>query len=215
MRYRTRHLAIALMLLSAFAVGCRQAESDTPKSSGISGAFSMFAGRRATIPSGEQVRVRLAQAITSETANSGDSWSGIVTSPVNVDGKEVIPAGAEVHGVVVAAEEAQRGSRARLQLASRSVEIGNHNESISASSSPVVAGSPRARNLGAILGGAAAGAIIGQAAGKNPEKGAIIGGAIATGGVAVSKGYQVTLPAGTVMSFSVTEDATVRLAASG
>jgi hypothetical protein len=219
MTLRTRRLAIALMALSFFAVGCRKAESDTEVASnaprnGIEKVFSVFSAPRATIPAGEQIRVRLAQSLNSETAHSGDSWSGTVTGPVNVEGREVIPAGAEVHGVLVAAEEARQGSRARLQLAVRSVEIGDRRQSLNASAQPVVAGSARTRNLGAIAGGAVAGAILGRSTGKgNTGKGALIGGAVATGAVAASKGYQVTLPAGTVMSFSVTEEASVPLAA--
>jgi len=67
--------------------------------------------------------------ISSETALTGDHWRGSVTSAVHVDGKEVIPAGSEVEGVVVAAEEARRGSRARLELAVRSVQVGDRRTS--------------------------------------------------------------------------------------
>jgi hypothetical protein len=75
----------------------------------------------------------------------------------------------------------------------------------------VVAGSPRARNLGAIAGGAAAGAIIGKATGDNATKGAVIGGAIATGAVAASKGYQVVLSNGAILRFVVRDDVAVRV----
>ena len=77
---------------------------------------------------------------------------------------------------------------------------------LTAETDPVIAGSPRARNLGAIAGGAAAGALIGKAVGgdgKDAAAGAIIGGAAATAGVAASKGYQVVLKNGTELVFTV------------
>ena len=83
--------------------------------------------------------------------------------------------------------------------------------SLRANANPVIAGSTRARNLGAIAGGAAAGALIGKATGDKPGTGAIIGGAVATGAVAASKGYQVVLSNGTVMHFVVSEDVAVRV----
>jgi hypothetical protein len=80
-----------------------------------------------------------------------------------------------------------------------------------ASAGPVVARSTRTRNLGAIAGGAVAGALIGKATGDNAGKGAILGGAVATGAVAVSKGYQVVLERGSVMTFSMDQSVSVRV----
>jgi len=76
-----------------------------------------------------------------------------------------------------------------------------------------VAGSTRARNVGAVAGGAAAGALIGKAvggSGKGALIGGLIGGASAAGAAAASKGYQVVLKEGTVITFSVKENVMVR-----
>ena len=80
---------------------------------------------------------------------------------------------------MVAAEGARRGSRARLELGVRAVLLGDRRTALRARSEPIIAGSTRARNLGAIAGGAAAGALIGKATGDNAGKGALIGGALA------------------------------------
>jgi outer membrane lipoprotein SlyB len=90
--------------------------------------------------------------------------------------------------------------------------VNGTDERISATTEAVIAGSTRARNLGAIAGGAAAGALIGKAVGdgKNATVGGIIGGATAAGIVAGSKGYQVVLPSGTVMTFTVNETVAMR-----
>lgn len=206
MRLQDRWWPVALAIVSVIGVGCVQ--SDDPNRGGIA---DLFGGSRVTVPSGSVLTVRLDQSLSSETVQRGDSWQGVVTSPVVVDGREVIPSGATVEGIVVAAEEARRGNRARLELGVRAVRMGDRKTSLKASSEPVIAGSPRARNLGAIAGGAAAGALIGEATSDNAGKGALIGGVLATGAVAASKGYQVVLRDGVIMTFVVSEDVSVKV----
>jgi len=205
MKTRNPCWLIAIAMVSALAMGCTQSES------GGGAVTDLFGGSRVTVPSGTTLAVRLDQTLSSETVRRGDSWQGVVTRPLIVDGREVIPSGATVEGTVVAAEEARRGSRAKLELGVRAVRIGDRKTALNASSDPVIAGSPRARNLGAIVGGAAAGALIGEATSDNAGKGAVIGGALATGAVAASKGYQVVLRDGTVMTFVVREDVAVKV----
>jgi hypothetical protein len=204
MRLNKRIGVAAAALASILAFGCNPSDRSTDVGAGRGGVL-------VNVPSGSQLDVRLKQSLSSETAHRGDRWAGVVMNPVVIDGREVIPSGATVEGVVVAAEEARRGSRARLQLGVRGVLLGDRKTTLHASSEPVIAGSPRARNLGAIAGGAAAGALIGKATGDNAGKGALIGGAVATGVVAASKGYQVVLKDGTVMTFIVNQDVAVRV----
>jgi hypothetical protein len=118
-----------------------------------------------------------------------------------------------VTGVVRGVEAAQKGSRAFLVLAVQSVDVNGHSFDVSASTDSIVAGSTRARNLGAIAGSAAAGALIGKAVGgggKGALIGGLIGGAAATGVVAKSKGYQVVVKEGTVLDFQVSRDVKIR-----
>jgi hypothetical protein len=110
-----------------------------------------------------------------------------------------------VHGVVAVAVPAERGHRARLRLALRSVVVNGHRHEVHGSSETVVAHSPRARNIGAIAGGTAAGALIGSAAGHGGDCtliGALLGGGTATAVVASSKGYQATIDAGRPVRFT-------------
>ena len=168
---------------------------------------------RVTLPSGTHLTVRLTSSVSSETAKVGDSWSGVVVSPVRADGHEIVGAGTEVRGTVTGAQEARRGSRAMLDVAIEEVVVDGRPLSLPAVTDPVIAGSPRARNLGAIAGGAAAGALIGKAVGgdgKDAAVGGIIGGAAATGVVARTKGYQVVFKPGTVLVFTVNEDVAMR-----
>jgi len=117
-----------------------------------------------------------------------------------------------VNGVIEAAKPAERGDRALLLLAIQSVTVNGKTHNFSATSDSMIAGSTRARNVGAVAGGAAAGALIGHAIGGG--KGALIGGLLgagaATGGVAKSKGYQVTVDEGSAVVFHVTHEVAIR-----
>jgi len=52
------------------------------------------------IPAGSLLHVRLNSTLTSKTSKPGDPFTGIVTQPVTVDGKEVIASGSTVEGHV-------------------------------------------------------------------------------------------------------------------
>jgi hypothetical protein len=164
------------------------------------------------IPSGSRLRVVLGSTLSSETANVGDPWHGTLAEAVPTQNGGMIAAGSSVRGVVADVARAERGSRAMLDLAVRSIDVEGRMETIRANAEAVVAGSPRARNLGAIAGGAAAGALVGKVVGDghNSAVGGLVGGLAATGLVARSKGYQVVLPDGLVMSFTVSQTVAMR-----
>ncbi len=166
-----------------------------------------------TLNAGTAIPVSVSTQVSSETATAGDTWTGSVTENVVVGDRVVIPAGSTVEGVVTAAEPAAKGSRAFVVLAVRSVTANGTSIPVSATTDSIVAGSTRARNLGAIAGSAAAGAIIGKTiggGGKGALIGGLIGGAAATGAVAKSKGYQVVVKEGTKITFNVSHDVKVR-----
>lgn len=158
-----------------------------------------------TVPEGTPIKVTMDAQISSETAQPGDTWTGVVKEPVVVGTAAPIPAGSIVRGVITGSEAAQRGNRAFLVLSVTSVTVAGKEHTIAAGTDSIIAGSPRARNLGAIAGSAAAGALIGKAVGggKGALIGGILGGATATGVVAKSKGYQVVLKPGTELTFNV------------
>src|SRR5262245_8836136 len=128
-----------------------------------------------TIPSGTPMQITVDAQISSETAQPGDTWTGQVKEPVVIGTAAPIPAGSVVTGVITGSEAAARGSRAFLVLAVKSVTVNGVEHSISAGTDSIIAGSTRARNLGAIAGSAAAGALIGKAIGGG-GKGALVGG---------------------------------------
>ena len=167
-----------------------------------------------TVPAGTAIKITFDQKVTSETArrrrhldrdrDGSRSWSAPMRR---------FPPAAKVHGVISGAAPAQKGSRAFLVLAVRSVEFDGQTHSVHASTDSIIAGSPRARNLGAIAGGAAAGALLGKAiggGGKGALIGGLIGGAAATGAVSASKGYQVEMKEGAELTFTTNETVAIR-----
>jgi hypothetical protein len=73
-----------------------------------------------TIPQGTAVRATVSQALASNKNHSGDSFAAILSSPIKVDGKTVVPKGAHVAGRVVTAKKA---GPAELTVALTSVEV--------------------------------------------------------------------------------------------
>ena len=101
-----------------------------------------------------------------------------------------------------------------LDLAVTHITVEGRSYRVHGGTEAIVAGSTRARNLGAIAAGAGAGALIGKAVGgssKGAIIGGIIGGAAASGAVAASKGYQVAIKPGTTVDFVINEPVAVRL----
>jgi hypothetical protein len=202
-------LPLGLLLV----VGCSDVQGEADRSETAKARSFFGLGAREHLVAGTALRVRLLESLSSETAKSGDSWHGVIQAPVVVDGDEIIAKGSAAEGVVTTAVPARRGTRAMLEIEVREVTLDGRGSSLRATTDPVIAGSPRARNLGAITGGAVAGALIGSAvsgSGRGAGVGALVGGGVATGVVAASHGYQVVLPEGTVMTFTVSREVAMR-----
>jgi hypothetical protein len=204
MRY-PRWIALFAIASAVVLFGCR---NDSPSAEG---GDQMAGGSRwagVTVPSGTSLDVTLGTGLSSASASVGDAWTGAV-----VNGRDGIPAGSAVNGTVSAVKAAQKGDRAMLDLRLTSITVEGHRYAVHGGTEAVVAGSTRARNLGAIAASAAGGALVGQAvsgSGKGALVGAVVGGGVATGVVAASDGYQVALKSGTQLTFTTSEAVAVR-----
>jgi len=168
----------------------------------------------ATVSAGTALKIAMTGALSSETATEGQAWSGTMSEAVTVGNLAPFPSGSTVHGVVEAVKPAAKGDRALLILRITAIEANGKKHAISASTDSLIAGSTRARNVGTVAGGAAAGALIGRAvggSGKGALIGGLIGGAAATGAVANTKGYQVTVKEGAELVFHVDRDTKLKL----
>lgn len=73
-----------------------------------------------TVPKGTLIRATVGQALASNKNHSGDTFAAILSSPIKVDGKTVIPKGAHVTGRVVTAK---KKSPPELIVALASVDV--------------------------------------------------------------------------------------------
>lgn len=165
------------------------------------------------VTSGQIIRVRMNQTITSETARVGDQFTTTVMVPVYASGLEVIPAGSEVIGRVVSVSRASRKSKAgsigvhfvSLRLPTGIARAINGDltdvttSDVRADNEGEVSGrSAMKRNVVFIGGGAATGALIGAIAGggKGAGIGAGVGAGLGVAGAFFSKGHEAVVKSG-------------------
>ena len=204
---------VAVTLVSGCRTGQQAAQSGTGHTSTNRGT-STDRVANLTLPSGTSVEVTLGTPLSSETANVGDAWSGSIRDASVVNGRNIIAAGSSVSGTVTSVRPARKGDRAMLDLGLTSVTVGDRTYGVHGSMESVIAGSPRARNLGAIGAATVAGGVIGHAvggSGKGTILGGLIGGGVAAGVVSRTKGWQVVLKTGTPLTFTTNESLAVRL----
>jgi hypothetical protein len=164
------------------------------------------------VPAGSSIDVRLDSQISTEDARTGDAWSGTIYHTVMAGDRVAIPAGSQVSGVVTSSVQGTHETRPELALALRQVTVDGRSLRVNGETEPIVAGSNRAKKIGAIAGGAAVGALLGPTVARD-HHGTLIGGLL--GGAA---GYGATrhalrtmqLKPGTVLTFTAREDVVAR-----
>jgi len=165
------------------------------------------------VPAGTVITVRLGETLSSKASQSGQTFTASVVTPVDVEGKTVIPAGASATGSVVAAQAAGKFKGASLlRIKLDSVTIEGHSHSIETSSVARSEKGKGKRTATMIGGGAGAGALIGALAGggKGAAIGALVGGGAGTAGSAFTGNRDVTLPAESALSFKLESPLEIR-----
>lgn len=151
-----------------------------------------------SLPDGTEIPLRLDQSLSSRTARPEDRVEASVAQSVLFGGAVAIPAGTRVLGTVLRVEPAERPSRAgRLELSFHSLVMddGRRADIQAQVVSIGEEGLDKSKaGLGALIGGIL-GAVV------DGKKGAVIGGILGGGGTVVaSKGDDVELPAGTLLT---------------
>jgi hypothetical protein len=170
--------------------------------------------RSVTVPADTTLPVRLNQTLDSATTQEGDTFSGVLSSDILVDGSIVIPQGTAVSGRVDTVQEAAHfkgNSLLVIQLTSIHPRGANLPVSTDAYSK---AGEGRGKNSAEKIGGGAAiGAVLGGifGGGKGAAIGAAAGGGAGAGAQAITRGQQVQIPAESLVRFRLTSPLTVRL----
>jgi len=167
--------------------------------------------REVTIPAGTALSVSVLSTLGSKTSKIEDPVRGALAAPVIVSGRTALPNGTEITGTVTDVKESARvkgkamlafrferllfdGETHRIQTARVTVEA-QQNKGDDVKKGGAGAG------LGAIVGGIAGG-------GSGAAIGAVAGG---TGAVLATKGREVEIPPGTVVSALLQSALTIRV----
>jgi hypothetical protein len=166
----------------------------------------------ATIPTGTTITVRMIDSVDSKTDTAGKTFRAAVDEAVIVDGKTLIPKGADATAKLAESRNSGRlTGKPELILSLATITLAGKTYDISASEA-VIAGKSRTKRTGTLVGaGAALGAIIGGIAGGG--KGAAIGAATGAGAggayQVLTKGEAVKIPAETRLSFTLGQPLTI------
>jgi len=161
------------------------------------------------VPAETEFEVRTITNLNSKESKAGDAWEGTLESPVIVNGREVIPKGADVTGKVVNAVPSGRlEQRAELWVTLTSVTLRGRRYAITTSTAGQKEGSKATRDVVLIGGGAGLGAAIGAAAGhgKGAAIGSAIGAAAGTIGAMATGQRDVKFPPESVLRFRLQQD---------
>ena len=156
-----------------------------------------------SVPADTPLSVSLLTDLASDTSSVEDRVTGRVVRDVLVDGEPVIPAGSRVAGEVTLAQpSAKVKGRAALTVRFRTVTIGSRTYDLTAEPIRREAEGTKKKDVRDIGIGAGAGAVIGGliGGGKGAGIGAAVGGAGGAGKVLATKGDEVRLPSGTIVS---------------
>jgi hypothetical protein len=203
---------LLLFLFASVACSTRPAGENTEASA--TSSTSTSGGKQVALPAGTVVTVRLVSAVGSKISAEGEHFSATVATPVQLDGKVVVHAGAQALGrVVQAVPQGRFKGAAVLRLVLESVSVNGDSYDVQTSSFSRYQKGKGKRTATFIGGGAGGGALIGGLAGGG--KGALIGAALGAGagtaGAAYTGEKEIVLPAESALSFKLSEPLTIKM----
>jgi len=159
-----------------------------------------------TIPAGTPLHVRLDESVSTRANRAGDGFSATLSTPIQIDGRTLVPGGTQFKGHVTAAAASGRmKGRAVIGLTLDSFALGGREFQVRTTSIDRVSDRHKKRNAILIGGGAGLGAAIGAIAGG--PKGALIGAGAGAGagsaGAALTGKKQVGVASETPLRFTL------------
>ena len=152
-----------------------------------------------SIPTGQEIDVRLQNELSSDTAQVEDRFEATTVVDMYEGNRVLIPSGSVVRGVVSSVNRASRTDRkGSLTVSFDQVTVSGRTYPMRGTVTQALESEGIKGEIGRIGAGSAVGAIIGGIIGG--VKGALIGVLIGGGGTMVAtEGKDVTLPAGTIL----------------
>jgi len=174
------------------------------------------AWREVTIPAGTTLPVVLDTTVSSATSRVEQPVAAHLSRPVSINGVAVLPEGSRVSGVVTDATRSARvKGRAHLAIRFDSLTPRGDDQRYTIQTTSVGRTAPATKKNDAMKIGApaAGGAIIGAIAGgkKGALIGTAVGGGAGTGVVLSTRGKEVSLAKGAVLTLKLTAPLTVRV----
>lgn len=159
--------------------------------------------REVVVPAGTTLRLRLTTGVASDTSHVEDAVRATLAAPIEVGGSTAVPAGAVVSGSVLAAQRSGKvKGRALVAFGFDRLSAGDSHYDIKTDRVSRLAPATKKKDATKIGIGAGAGALIGAIAGggKGAAIGTAVGAGAGTGAVMATRGDEVRLPAGTVVT---------------
>jgi predicted small lipoprotein YifL len=199
---------------AAKAASAKKSSTTKAAATGATAAKAAEPPKPIVVPAGTQLAISLGTALSTKTAKEGNRVNGQLASDLVIDGRKAASAGASVGGYVHKSISGSDrvGTTPKLTVIFDSLVASNGvNTPISAKFQQLGA-SEKGKDTAKIVGGAAAGAIIGNQV-KGGGGGSVVGGLLGAGAgtaVASKTGNEVDVPAGTVVTASTTAEFQVK-----
>jgi hypothetical protein len=163
-----------------------------------------------SIPSGQEIDVRLERELSSSTAQVEDRFEATTVTDLSRGNDALIPAGSTLRGIVSSVSKATRTDRkGSLTVSFDQITINGRTYPMRGVVTQALESEGIRGEAGRIGAGAGVGAIIGGIIGG--VRGALLGVLIGGGGtIAATEGKDVTLPAGTILRVQLTQPPNVR-----
>ena len=174
-----------------------------------SGPVEVNSGDPGTIPTGQELDVRLQGTLSSESATVEQRFEATTVTDITQNGRTLVPAGSVVRGVVTDVKRPGRIERSgSLTLSFDQIVVRGREYPLRAMATQVFESGGIREETGTAGAGAGVGAVVGGLIGG--LKGAILGAVIGAGGaIAATEGKDITLPAGSIVRIRL--DSAVRV----
>ncbi len=169
-------------------------------------------GQSTTFPAGSTISIRMEEQVDTDRNRVGDTFRASLDEPLTINGRTVVPRGADVKGRIAYAKESGRVS-GQSQLILELTELTANGRTYPLLTSDYTeAGASRGKRTAATVGGVSAlGAIVGAIAGggKGAAIGAATGAAVGAGATVLTKGQTLHVPVETLLDFKLQRPLTI------